>query len=322
MLHHCVAQFPQATILLLIDLRGEALVKQATDIGYVELATSEPVERAASFSLRHFVGATFRPGADDTPHRHSYQEIFVVQSGRGNHAIDGQSIDLLPSTVSLIGKGQVHLLDHLVDFTGWLIRFNDDFLPAGTISPSWNYHLTLFSQLGRAPTLALPPADLRDLDALLQQLEAEYAAPDAFAQESVLRHLLSVVLIRLERIYQNSFGTAPQEREAYRVYQQFMTLLDQHFAQHHDVAFYARTLHLAAARLSKILSRIVGKPTKQLIDERIVLEAKRYLHYTEHSIKEIAFGLGYSDLFHFSKLFKRVTGLSPQAFREQREKLT
>jgi AraC-like DNA-binding protein len=53
-----------------------------------------------------------------------------------------------------------------------------------------------------------------------------------------------------------------------------------------------------------------------------VLEAKRYLQYTDLSIKEIAFALGYSDLFHLSKTFKRLTGVAPQSFREQRQKMT
>jgi AraC-like DNA-binding protein len=48
-----------------------------------------------------------------------------------------------------------------------------------------------------------------------------------------------------------------------------------------------------------------------------VLEARRYLHYTDRSITEIAFALGYRDVAHFSKTFKRLASLAPQRFREQ-----
>jgi AraC family transcriptional activator of pobA len=101
-----------------------------------------------------------------------------------------------------------------------------------------------------------------------------------------------------------------------------MTLLEEEFTRHHDVEFYATQLEIAPVKLSKILNRVVGKSTKQLIDERISLEAKRFLSYTDRPIKEIAADLGYSDLFHFSKTFKRLASVSPQAFREQREKPT
>lgn len=294
-------------------------MKPLNDIQYVELERAEVADRAMSFFLRRFTQETFRPSSSDVPHRHTYQEIFIVEAGHGQHVIDGQPIDLLPGSVSLIGKGQVHVVEHLTDFSGWVIRFNDEFLPAGLISRTWNYHATLFNQLGPTQTLTITPADLHDLQRVLELLEAEYTRPDAFQQENVLRHILSIVLIQLERVYQNSFGTNHHEREAYRVYQQFMTLLHDNFMQHHDVEFYATALRLVPVKLSKILNRIVGKPTKHLIDERIVLEAKRYLHYTDLSIKEIAYVLGYSDLFHFSKTFKRLTGASPQAFREQQK---
>jgi AraC family transcriptional activator of pobA len=297
-------------------------MKQPKDIQYVELANNEMAELSASFFLRRFVGETFRPPVSYLPHRHNYHEIFVVQSGHGQHAIDGQSTDLLPCTVSLITKGQVHIVEHLTELTGWLIRFTDDFLPAGFTSQTWNYHATLFNQLGYNHTLTIQPSDVDALGHVLDLMESEWIQAHTFQQESVLRHLLSVLIIRLERIYQNSLCANQLEREEYRVYQQFMTLLEYHFAHHHDVQYYATALQIAPIKLSRILSRIVGKPTKQMIDEWIVLEAKRYLQYTDLSIKEIAFALGYSDLFHFSKTFKRLAGIAPQAFRAQRQKLT
>jgi AraC family transcriptional activator of pobA len=102
----------------------------------------------------------------------------------------------------------------------------------------------------------------------------------------------------------------------------FVPLLEQHFADRHDVQYYADALHLSPVRLSRQLQTILGKSTKQIIDERIVLEARRRLQYTTQSVGEIAFVLGYSDQFHLSKAFKRLVGVSPQEFREQRQKTT
>lgn len=296
-------------------------MKQSTDIMYVDLADTVPAEHAA-FSLLRFVQVTFRPPASEQPHRHNFQELFIVQSGHGRHAIDGEAIALRPASVSLISKGQVHIVEHLTDFTGWIIRFSDDFLPAGVAAQSWPDPATLFSQLRQTHTLTIPPADLADLSSVLALIEHEWSQPDAPGRESILRHLLAVLIMRLERVAQRASGATQHEREEYRVYQQFMALLEDHFARRHDVQYYASALQLPPIRLSRVLGRIIGKSTKQVIDERIVLEAKRYLHYTDLSITEIASALGYSDLFHLSKTFKRLTGSAPQTFREQRQKVT
>lgn len=295
-------------------------MKSSKDIEYVDLDMIDPAERAVSFFFEHFIDATYDPAVLDAPHRHNYQEMFIVQAGHGRHAIDGQSIELLPGTVSLIGKGHVHLVEHMSGFTGWIVRFSDDFLPTILMSETWNYHTTLFGQFGRNHSLIIPSADLAELSVVLDLMEAEWSQPTSFQAEHALRYLLALLVIRLERIYQNSLGTTQHERQEYRVYQQFMALLDQQFTQHHDVQFYAGALQIAPIRLSRILNRIVGRPTKQLIDERIMLEAKRYLQYTDRSVKEVAESLGYNDLFQFSKTFKRSAGVAPNAFRERVKK--
>ena len=296
-------------------------MKSCADILYVDLA-STTLDTSASFSLMRFVQVNFRPPASELPHRHNFQEMFIVQSGHGRHAIDGEAIALQPSSVSLISKGQVHIVEHLTDFTGWIIRFSDDFLPAGIAAQPWPDPTILFNQLSRSHTLTIPPVDLLDLSSVLDLIEYEWTLPDTGERQNLLRHLLAVLIMRLERIYQNVPATTQHEREAYRIYQQFMALLEDQFARHHDVQHYASALQLPPIRLSRVLGRIIGKSTKQVIDERIVLEAKSYLHYTDLSITEIAMTLGYSDLFHLSKTFKRLTGIAPQAFREQRQKVT
>lgn len=292
------------------------------DIAYVELAHHEPSEALASFFLRRFLHVTFSPPEDEVPHRHNYQELFVVQSGHGVHVIDGQVIDLLPGTISVITKGQVHVVKHFTDMTGWMVRFSDDFLPTEMLGTTGTSHTMLFQQISAGHTITVDEADLAALTKILELLEGEWLQPSTLEKEHALRHLLAVLMIRLERLFQNSLGSTNEQREAARVYQRFVTLLERDFAQHHDVQYYAATLGISPIRLSRILGSIVGNSTKQIIDQRIALEAKRYLHYTDMSITDIAVALGYSDLFHLSKTFKRLTGMAPQAFREERQKVT
>jgi AraC family transcriptional activator of pobA len=297
-------------------------MKQQTTIAYVDLPKSGVPEPSSSFFLRRYHGDHIQPPASDVPHRHNYQEMIVVQSGTGRHTIDGHSIDLLPSTVALVAKGQVHNFEHATELTGWLVRFTDDFLPSDVGGQIWNYHATILNQMGGTHTLVLTTEELQAVAVVLELMEAEWMHPTRPHSESCFRHLLSILLIHLERTFRQSLAAQQQERETYQLHQQFVTLLDAEFSRHHDVQFYADALQIPPVKLSRILNRTLGKATKQLIDERIVLEAQRYLQYADLSITEIALALGYNDVFHLSKTFKRVTGIAPQTFREQRQKMT
>jgi AraC family transcriptional regulator, transcriptional activator of pobA len=290
---------------------------------YIEPLSRDPAERESGFFLLRLDGAIVPESYSGLQHRHDFQEILVLQSGQGRHTIDEQPIDFCPQTVCFIAKGHVHIIEEATGLTGWLIRFTNDFLPAAIVSRTLNYHMTLFSQLDSPNrTLTLQPSEMRDLERVLELIESEYVHHATFQKQNALRLLLSLLIIRIERTYQNALSTKHHQHDELSLYQQFMTLLEHDFACHHDVQYYAKALHTSRFTLSKILGRILGRPTKQLIEERIILEAKRYLHYTDLSIKEIAFALGYTDLFHLSKTFKRSVGIAPHAFREQRHKKT
>ena len=77
------------------------------------------------------------------------------------------------------------------------------------------------------------------------------------------------------------------------------------------------SLQVSPDRLAEALQQQVGKPTKRVILERILLEARRYLQFTDLSAKEIAARLGYRDPFHFSRVFKQSVGLSPSDYRRR-----
>ena len=297
-------------------------MERSENIEYVEISYGDTGDARASFWFERNDHLTLPDTHDDPAHRHNFHEIIFVLKGYGRHTIDGQAADLLPHSVSLIAKGQVHRVEYSDGLAIYLIRFTDDFLPAEVVSPTWDYHGMLFNHVGLNQTLQLLPADAEDVIRCLNLLEHEYALDTAFQRYTTLRHLLAVLVIRLGRVVESTLCPTAAGRAAITVYQAFMPLLEQHFADRHDVQYYADALRMSPANLSRQLQALLGKTTKQLIDERIVLEASRLLQYTPQSIGEIAYALGYSDQFHLSKTFKRLTGVAPQEYREHRQKST
>jgi AraC family transcriptional activator of pobA len=295
---------------------------QSENIEYVELNYDGADGAAASFWFEYNEHVMLPDPRDDPAHRHNFHEIIFVLNGRGRHTIDGQAADLVPHSVSLIARGQVHRLEFSEGLAIYLVRFTDDFLPAELVSPTWNYHGMLFNHVGLNQTLPLEPFDAEDVIRCLDLIKREYALAAAFQHYTTLRHLLAVLVIRLGRVVESALCPTAASRAAITVYQSFMPLLEQHFADRHDVQYYADALRISPANLSRQLQALLGKTTKQIIDERIVLEARRLLQYTPQSVGEIAYDLGYSDQFHLSKTFKRLVGVAPQEYRDQRQKST
>ena len=84
---------------------------------------------------------------------------------------------------------------------------------------------------------------------------------------------------------------------------------------------YAALLHLSAGHLGEVVKAQSGKPAIAHIQERLVLEARRLLFHTPHSVKEIGFDLGFADASYFNRFFKRQTGVTPAAYRASSRKM-
>jgi len=238
------------------------------------------------------------------------------KSGCGRHAIDNQILEIQPCTFYLIAKGQVHQFLEGRNIEGYLIRFTDDFLPGIPSTQIRSYQVALFSNVAINHTLPIAEEDVRTLEVLLQQMSQEYERREEFGQYQTLRHLLSILLIKLERA-RRTLSREGHETAGYRddVFQDFVALLEERYRTSHRVDDYAVALGITPRQLSETLRHFLGKTAKQVIEERLALEAKRYLKYTNLSVKEIAFTLGYKDPSYFSKVFKRLAGAAPQAYR-------
>ena len=94
-----------------------------------------------------------------------------------------------------------------------------------------------------------------------------------------------------------------------------LSLIDEHFIHERPTEFYAGRIMLSKKRLNDLTKNAVGHTVKQLIDQRLLLEAKRMISYGSQSFKEIAFLLGFSDASYFTRFFKEQSGSTPEQFR-------
>jgi AraC family transcriptional activator of pobA len=101
-----------------------------------------------------------------------------------------------------------------------------------------------------------------------------------------------------------------------QLHRRFARRLEEDYAAHHDAAYYADALAVPAAALSRALAHVTGRATKDLILDRVMLEAARLLRFTDLSVGEVAHRVGYDDPLYFSRAFKRRHDQPPQAYRD------
>ncbi len=247
-------------------------------------------------------------------HRHDYHELIWVRSGSGHHLLDGQLVPILPGTLTVIGRGQVHVFERARAVTGAAVRFGDEILHEGRLArtdPSW-----LLAGCGRW-TVTVPRDHVAALESTIAMLAQEAAAPPDPHSADLQLHLLSLILVWIERWYDAERTERRDGDDAgVQTFRRFARVLERDFAAHHDAVHYADELAVPPAALSQILTRLTGRSTKELVTDRVMLEAARLLRFTDRTMGEIAYATGFSDPLYFSRAFKRHHGHSPSAYRE------
>jgi AraC-like DNA-binding protein len=169
----------------------------------------------------------------------------------------------------------------------------------------------LFNNIYKQPFIYLED---RELDRIFEKIRLEINRNEPYA-EPILRTYLQLILAissKIKRLGQQLVAAStPNPLE------KFKELLELHFLTQRNTLFYAREMALAPATFAKKCKSYFGKSPSQLIQERVILEAKKQLHLTHKSIKEVAVALHFDDEHYFSRFFKKHTGISPTFFREK-----
>jgi AraC family transcriptional activator of pobA len=137
--------------------------------------------------------------------------------------------------------------------------------------------------------------------------------------ELMLNWLVKMVLITIKRQQElcPQPGRGPRDGREHMLLA-FRRLLEQHYPEHWNVQQYASALHTSTSSLNRLCLQQVDTTAKTIIQDRLLIEIKRRLIYTREPLERIAYALGFKDPSYFSRFFKKLEGISPSLYRQDK----
>jgi AraC family transcriptional activator of pobA len=246
-----------------------------------------------------------------TPHRDHHFLLMLATGGDFRLNIDFKEVAFAEPTLFCVFPEQVHHIIEVQKPLGWIISFDptlmeeeikqlfeSKFHSSITLAPESDFYLTLVALLG-----------------LVEQ--AQSAVVNKYSNKSMHALLTAFLNAIASHLVFNRAIENTNENRSNIIKDAFNVLLKQHYRSWKQPAQYASELAISVAHLNDTVKALTGSPVSIHIQQASILEAKRQLYFTNKSVKEIGYELGYDEPVYFGKLFKKTTNLTPLAFRQQ-----
>lgn len=232
------------------------------------------------------------------PHKHAgYFELIVLSDGAGEHLIDDVVYEVNPPVIFFLTPGQTHRWDFTRIPKGYVLLFKEELLSADLMPIVYQLNTQIYFS-GDSGYLAL-----------LELFKEEYRRETT--DKKILAAYLRLVLEKTAALTRQT-----PRPPAHALYYQFKSLLHTNGLRVTKVLEYAEIMGISTNKLNQICRQSIGKSPSEMLNERLLLEAKTLLTSTDSSIKEIAHALQFTDTSHFVKFFRSATNLTPGTYRD------
>lgn len=249
-------------------------------------------------------------------HRHAdLSQLLIVTKGGGVLTVEGAAHAIAPPWFVWLPAGVVHGFAFEADTGGLVLTLSADTVGAAVAASA--DRAALAGIVAEAMAGRIPEADEIGVDvgAVMQAIEREQAMARAGANTALTGNLMLLLVAMLRTRSQRNLDRQLGETQASE-FRRFRAFVEGNFRKAAGVAEIARALGLSPNRLHAVTMRAVGRGPLAVLHDRIMLEAKRELMFTDKRVADIAFDCGFDDPAHFSRFFTQRAGLSPRAFRQ------
>lgn len=248
-------------------------------------------------------------------HRGMFQ-LVILRTGRVTVFLDELVTEAPAPCAVVVPSGVVHGFEFEPETAGEVVTVADELV----LSMHDRSIRKLFKGLQTTPMVidfARDSDQFSRVEATLTQMSKEFQWPQP-GRSAMLEWLFRVLLLLLRRQADLQEVQAEGSSTRLETFTRFRQLVEDHYQEHWTIPAYARELAVAQQTLNRICHAFAGKGAQEIVQERVLLAARRHLIYTNASVEAIAYGLGFQDPAYFSRFFKRLAGMAPGQFRQAR----
>ncbi|TXD75961.1 MULTISPECIES: AraC family transcriptional regulator [Algoriphagus] len=237
------------------------------------------------------------------PHRHAgYHELIFLSKGAGSHTIGDEKFDVTPNTGYYLGLSEVHCWDFSKIPDGYVILFKEEVLSQYPNAVNSLFQLTKTFEIADTE---------QQIFAQLETFQKEYKKGSSLHVLAAHLNLLILTTLNLPSSSPKLDSTVIDQLAL------FKRLINEHFAQLKNVQEYADLMKISVRKLNTICKTTLHTNAREVIKERILIEAKNLLTHTNNQVTEIAYSLNFTDSSNFVKFFKQQTNLTPLEYRSK-----
>ncbi len=240
--------------------------------------------------------------------------IILLEETEGIYHLDTEKIVLQHRIILFVKPGQISRIDQATFTKGYFLFFEEEFLDEFFSDQFFIYKFAFFHQPVLPSFMLLPPKLFHQQEGVLEEIWREIKEL-SIDSPHILRSLVYYLLVKLNRHYASIHQLSPYTLlDTFLLH--FFKLLEKELRSYHHVQDYAEKLNLSRGRLNQLCQKHFGKTASQIIRERLLLEIKKEIIYSDKQLAEISYEFQFSAPSHMTRFFKQMTGYSPLQYRE------
>ncbi len=200
------------------------------------------------------------------------------------------------------------------DFSGLFVIMSKQF--TDSLMPNVQERLPLSLSVRDNPAISLNEEALEGMISYFEMIKRVIKIKEHPNRIDVVRYL-TLAFFYGAGIYFHELADNRKKTHHELLVEKYLNLVQTHYKEQRGLEFYADKLCITPKHLSKVIKETSGKPANDWIDDHVVLEAKALLKSTNMTIQQISDELNFPSQSFFGKYFKRVTGMSPRAYKSR-----
>ncbi|MFC5649116.1 AraC family transcriptional regulator [Paenibacillus solisilvae] len=270
-----------------------------------------------SFYLLKYEYKKSSPARAGSFQSHDNYEIFYFHEGQGNYLIGDRIHSLVPGTLIIMHGMTLHSPSSLEGhpYVRTLINFDPTYIRAASEQLFDVDALEPFVRLSNY-MIRLESAEKAEFETILAKMDRLYSLREPAASDRFRLAFLDVLFVIYGLLQKPVLEQSRHAKEKDQHVGQALAYLEQHFRDEVTLAQLERELHLNRSYLSRIFRKVTGVTIFNYLYRRRINQAKiEFLIEPNRSVTDICYLSGFSNLSHFSRVFKQLEGISPNEYR-------